>query len=296
MQAEGEDLSQLSSLALRLKGMREAARLPSGDPGKTVKLTGAALAERAGWGSSRSKVSKIEKSQQMPTEEDIRQWAEATGYPELVGELIELRSAAQTVHREWKHQLRQGQAALQGGFDKIVREASRIRDFQTFCVSGLLQTPEYVRYRALEAVRVHGTDPDKVSEVVAARMRRQDVLWDPGKQFEFLFTQTALDYWMGPPEVMLGQLGRLQAVIGMPNVRFGIIPPGKHLSVCPMLGFLMADELVIVETFTSADSILGQEAAKYGEIMDMMWADAVEGEDARQIIATATDSLRLIQG
>jgi hypothetical protein len=93
---------------------------------------------------------------------------------------------------------------------------------------------------------------------------------------------------------MLGQLDRLQTAIGLPNVRFGIIPPGKELAVCPMVGFLMADELVVVESFTSEDTLLGEESAKYGQIFDMMWADAVEGEDARRIITEASERLRLM--
>lgn len=276
----GEGAGQSGILARRLKELRDESG-----------LTGAELASRMDW-RSRSKIPKIEKGQQLATEDDIRRWAAATGHPELADELVSMLPAAEVVHAQWKHQLRQGQAALQGDFDTIVREASRIRDFQTFCLPGLLQTPDYVRYRALEATRVHGTDPAKVDEVVAARMRRQDVLWDTSKTFEFLILQAALDYLLCPPNVLLGQLDRLQTVIGLPNVRFGIIPRGRELAVCPMIGFLMADELVVVETFTSADSLLGKEAQKYAEILDLMWADAVEGEAARQLITTAAEPLR----
>lgn len=71
------------------------------------------------------------------------------------------------------------QAALQVSFDELVRDAAVIRDFEIMLIPGLLQTQQYARYRALEAVRLHGTDESKVDVVVAARMRRQEVLYKP---------------------------------------------------------------------------------------------------------------------
>jgi len=254
-------------------------------------MTGDELTQRLGW-KSRSKVPKLENGRQMPSEDDLRQWAEATGNQDALDELLEMRETAQAVHDQWKHELREGHASLQTSFDELVRNAARIRDFQMTLIPGLLQTPDYARYRALEAVRVHGTAADKVDEMVAARMRRQEVLYASGKQFEFLVLEAAFRYLLCPRDVMAGQLDRLQTVIGLPNVRFGIIPPARELAVCPMIGFLMVDDVVVTESFTSADTLRDAEAAKYGEIMDAMWPDAVEGEDARQLIASAVDGLR----
>jgi hypothetical protein len=83
----------------------------------------------------------------------------------------------------------------------------------------------------LEAVRLHGFDPDKVEEAVSARMRRQEVLYDTRKSFEFIIMQAALDYLLCPPDVMRGQLDRLMGLLGLGNVRFGIVPPGRELPV-----------------------------------------------------------------
>jgi transcriptional regulator with XRE-family HTH domain len=43
-------------------------------------MTGDELTQRLGW-KSRSKVPKLENGRQMPSEDDLRQWAEATGQP-----------------------------------------------------------------------------------------------------------------------------------------------------------------------------------------------------------------------
>jgi hypothetical protein len=194
--------------------------------------------------------------------------------------------------REWRRELRAGHAALQVRFDDLVRGAARIRNFQIMLIPGLLQTPDYARYRALEAVRLHGTDQSKVEETVAARMRRQEVLYDTSKTFEFIICEAALRYLLCPPPVMRAQLDRLLGVLGLSNVTFGIIPPGRELAVCPMAGFLMADDITVVETFTSADTLRGEESAKYAEFADLLMRQAVTGDHARRLITAAADELR----
>jgi uncharacterized protein DUF5753 len=94
-------------------------------------------------------------------------------------------------------------------------------------IPGLLQTPEYARYRALEAVRLHGADPDGVEAVVAARMRRQEVLYDTTKPFTFVITEAALRYLLCPQSAMLAQLDRLATVSDFGNVSLGSSLPAS---------------------------------------------------------------------
>lgn len=274
MQPTGEWLNQPGGLAERLQRLRKAAG-----------LTGDRLAAMLGW--PRSKVPKLENGRQMPTEADIRAWAEACGQPEAVGELLDLLSDAQAVHRQWRHQLRSGQAALQAEFDAIVRGAKRVRNFEVLLIPGLLQTPDYARYRALEAVRLHGTRAEAVEETVAGRMRRQEVLYDTAKTFEFVITEAAFRLLLCPRPVMLGQLDRLLVASTLGNITLGIIPAGTELPVAPMVGFLTVDDMTIVETFTSADTIPGQESAAYEQIFRELLAEAVTGDEARRLITAA---------
>ncbi len=233
---------------------------------------------------------KIENGRQMPTEADIRAWAEAAGQTEAVPELLGMLSDAQTVYRQWRLS-GGGHEALQGQFDALVRSAVVIRNFQIMLIPGLLQTPEYARYRALEAVRLHGADPDGVEATVAARMRRQQVLYDTGKRFTFVITEAALRYLLCPRPVMFVQLERLATVSEFRNVSLGIIPPGVELPVAPMVGFLMADDTTIVETFTSAITVSASEAPKYAQITDELMAEAVTGNEARRLITAAAEEL-----
>lgn len=160
MQPTSEWLNQPGGLAERLTLMRKAAG-----------LTQEALAALLDW--PRSKVVKLENGRQMPVPSDLTQWAEALGRQDAVPDLLPLLEEAQAVHRQWRHKIRTGHAAVQVEFDTLVRNGTVIRNFQTFLIPGLVQTPDYSRYRMLEAVRLHGFDPDKVEEAVGARMRRQ---------------------------------------------------------------------------------------------------------------------------
>jgi transcriptional regulator with XRE-family HTH domain len=275
----GEWLNQPGGLAERLQRLRKAAG-----------LTGDRLAEIAGW--PRSKVPKIENGRQMPTDADIRAWAKACGRSDATVELLDLLSDAQAVHRQWRHQLRSGQAALQAEFGAIVRGAKRVRNFEVLLIPGLLQTPDYARYRALEAVRLHGTAAGGVEATVAERMRRQEVLYDAGKTFEFVVTEAAFRLLLCPKPVMLAQLDRLLVASTLGNVTLGIIPAGTELPVAPMVGFLTVDDMTIVETFTSADTIPGRESATYDRIFGELLAEAVTGDEARRLIAAAAADLR----
>jgi hypothetical protein len=92
--------------------------------------------------------------------------------------------------------------------------------------------------------------------------------------------------------VLLGSIVALE----MSNLEFGIIPPGTVLPVAPMVGFLMADDVTVVETFTSADTLRGEESAKYAEFADGLMAQAVTGDDARDLITAAARDLPLRPG
>ncbi len=258
---------------------------------KDAGLTGVQLAAELGW-KSRSRIPKLERGQQMPSENDIAGWARACGHPEEVPALLDLLAAAEAVHQQWRHKLRRGHAALQAEFDKRVRDAKRIRNFEIMLIPGLLQTADYARYRAFEAVRLHGADESKIEQMVSARMRRQEVLYDSGKTFEFIICESALRFLLCPPQVMAGQLDRLLAVSGLSNVTLAIIPPGVELNVAPMVGYLTTDDVTIVETFTSEDDFAGPESLTYDRITDALLAEAVTGDEARHLIAAAAASLR----
>jgi transcriptional regulator with XRE-family HTH domain len=272
---KGEWLTQPGGLAERLRRLRRSAG-----------LTGDQLASRLGW--ARTKVPKIENGHQMPTDEDVTRWVEACGQPaDVATEYLDLLTRAQTQYRRWKHELRQGHAAIQISWDRLVRQARTVRNFEIVVIPGLLQTPEYARYRAVEAVRNYGAAEERIDEAVTMRMRRQEVLYEPGRTFEFVTTEAALRIGACPAEAMIGQLDRLNVLSQLPNITLGIIPLGVPLPAMPQNPFIILDDKVIAETHGSEATIGGNEVEMYQRLADALLAEAMTGNDARSLITSA---------
>lgn len=282
MESLEEWLTQPEGMATRLRALRAQAG-----------LSGKRLAETNGW--QQSKVSKIENGRQMPTAEDIDAWAQACGADQgTVRELQHLREEAQVTRITFRSHMRQGQKKVQEDYDALGRESHLIRNFETAYVPGLLQIPDYARRVLTEMIPLHGLEIDDVDAAVTARMQRQQVLYDPTKSFEFLIAEPALRWLICPPAVMRAQLDRLQTVIGLDQVRFGILPMGVELPWAPQNSFAIFvsdDPVAIIETFLDQHPYRGEQVEHYSRMMDQLWEEAATGENARQLIIAATQAL-----
>lgn len=282
-----EWLTQPEGLATRLRLLRAQAG-----------LSGKALADRHSW--AQSKVSRIEGGKQLPSVEDIRAWSDTCGADEdTVSELLRLHEGAGVARAKFSDRMARGQANVQEDYNGLVAASSVIGHFETVYVPGLLQVPGYIRSVLTEMVSLHSLDIDDVDAAVDARMRRQQMLYNPGKSFEFLLCEPVLRWLVCPREVMREQLDRLQTVIGLARVRFGIIPMGVELATTPQNSFQVyaaKETVVIAETFAGEEYYgarwgRADEAAAYERAMARLWDDAVTGDAARQLIISATQAL-----
>uniref|UniRef100_UPI003F494F0C helix-turn-helix domain-containing protein n=1 Tax=Nonomuraea sp. CA-251285 TaxID=3240002 RepID=UPI003F494F0C len=275
-------LTQPEGVATRLRELRTQAG-----------LSGAELASQRGW--QQSKVSRIERGKQLPSAEDVSAWAAACGASEeVIAVVLDLQEQARIAQLTFQSRMRGGQAAVQESYNKLVREAHLVRHFETAYVPGLLQVPAYARRVLAEMIWLHDLEIDDVDAAVSARMQRQQMLYDSAKSFEFLLTESVLRMLICPPAVMRAQLDRLQTVIGLERVRFGIIPMGVELRVTPQNSFGIYDgeeSLAIVETFIGETFHRDTEAARYARAMDKLWDQAVVGDQARDLIIAAADAL-----
>jgi hypothetical protein len=238
-------------------------------------------------------VSKIQNGQQVPTPDELRAWAEACSRPDAVPELLELLSQAAAVHYQWRHRLRAGgHAAIQQDLDAAVRGARRIRVVEVSVIPGLLQTPDYARRIIQMSVELHQTTADEIEPTVATRMRRQDALYDTSREFEFILTEAILRRPVGGREVMAAQLDRLLTLSGLSNIALAILPDQKDLPLVPGESFMILDDMALLETWVSEDTLRGNEAALYGRIADALIAEAVTGSEAQQVVARAAAALR----
>lgn len=282
MESLEEWLTQPEGMATRLRALRAQAG-----------LSGKQLADANGW--AQSKVSRIENGRQMPSDDDIETWVRACNAdPTQVGELRQLRREARIAHATFRSRMRHGQAKVQESYNDLVKNARVIRHFETVYVPGLLQVPDYARRVLHEMISLHDLETDDVDAAVAARMQRQQMLYDSTKHFEFLLAEPVLRWLVSSPAVMRSQLDRLQTVIGLERVRFGILPMGVELPTAPQNSFQVYegdDSVVAVETFIGETFHRGEEAAAYARALDRLWDEAVTGEAARQLIIAATQVL-----
>lgn len=275
MHPAGEHLGQLAE---RLNGLREAAG-----------HTGEVLAGSLGW--SPSKVSKIQNGRQIPSIQDIRAWAGATGHPEMADELIALRREAETIRTRWRRRLAEGgETAVQQDVHELTRNAALIRNAEVSVIPGLLQAPGYARgiFTQVQAI-----NPSvDVDAAVKARMERREILHEEGRTFEFVIGYGALTTPPCPPEVMYTQLDRLMFSMDLPNVALGIIPQGRQLAMSFLNGFLLLDDLLVVEGYGHETQVTGDLAEMHVRIFDMLMAQSATQDDARRLITAAAASLR----
>jgi transcriptional regulator with XRE-family HTH domain len=279
VQPLNEWLTQPGGLAYRLKQLRLAAGLDQ---------TQLAAAMRT----SQAKVSRLE-GRRLATEDEIRAWAQATD-PGALDELLQLRRQGEIVHQTWEERIR-ADAAVQMDYDALYRDAKRIRSYQVMAIPGIVQTPGYARAVLEYGYRINGVDPDpaRIGRVVEARMQRQQVLYEGGKDIDVLFTAAAMYYAPCPAPVMADQLDRLMTATHLSSVTIGIIPPGYGLGAVPQVGVLIADDVTIVETPASEDVVHDDKLlAVYGRYADEMSRLAVRGDEARRLITAAADDLR----
>ncbi|MCI0685786.1 MAG: helix-turn-helix domain-containing protein [Sporichthyaceae bacterium] len=257
---------------------------------RTARLTGRQLAESLHW--PQSKVSKLELGQQTPSEGDIRAWVEATHGRDQLGDLLGSLNTLQTQYAEWRRQFRSGTARRQRELLQLAARTKVTCAFEPVVVPGLLQTAGYAHHMLADIPELYDA-PNDIEQGVVERLRRQEILYQPGKQFHFVITEAVLRYQLCPTEVMAGQLDRLLAVLSMPNMRLGIIPFAAAYPTAPLHGFWIYDnQVVLVETF-SAELNLAQphELQLYSKLYSRLAHAAVYTAAARSLVLGAIAEL-----
>ncbi len=175
--------------------------------------------------------------------------------------------------------------------DEEVRSARLVRSFQCVVLPAMLQTAEYARHVFESAPN---STPEAVGRAVAARVERQSVLYEPGRESVFVLTEAALRTWPGTPALMLAQFDRLLAVESLSTVRLGVIPWRRPVPVLPRHGFTLCDrQAVVVETFAGERlSVDSAEVAAYEETFRRFEQAAVFGDEVRELLLQVMKEFR----
>ena len=211
-----------------------------------------------------------------------------------MADLLRVREETRVINATFGSRMHEGQAAVQKTYTDLARSATLVRHFETVYIPGPLQLPEYAHRVLTEMIGLQGLEIDDVDTAVAERMQRQQMLYEPGRRWEFLLAEPCLRWALVPPAVMRSQLDRLQTVIGLAHVRFGIVPMGRELATAPQntVEIYVGEETVAVaETFIGETWHRDEQADAYDRAVDRMWKEAVEGDEARALIMRAAQAL-----
>jgi transcriptional regulator with XRE-family HTH domain len=247
-------------------------------------LSGKLLAERLGWPAS--KVSRLENGRQTATVVDVEAWASALDLPAPVrAGLIEDLRSLRVEYATWRRQMRGGFAPRQRAGRALLEGTTTLRAFQPALVPGLLQTAEYAR-AVYRGVSEFDGGPQDIEAAVRERLRRQELLYEPGRQLRFLLTEAALRSRPAPVGVHRAQLDRLLVLAGVDTVELAVLPWAVELPRAMAHSFdVYDDQLVLVETVTAELGVRdSDDVALYIKLFELYWGIAARGEQASALI------------
>lgn len=253
-------------------------------------LSGRDLAERCAWHPSKS--SRIMNARTPPSADDIREWCRACGAEDQTEDLIASLRAAEGMWIGWRRMERAGLKQAQEARLPLYRRTRRFRSYSSWLVPGMIQTRPYTT-AALQAIQRRRALVDDVSDAVAVRMERQQVLYEGDRRFAFLVEESVLLSGIGGSETMAGQLGHLISVASLPNVSLGVVPMRPDRERWPAEGFWIYDAAQVNVELVSGYLTITQpgEIAMYADTFEELAQAAVYGSQARTLITSAMNAL-----
>jgi transcriptional regulator with XRE-family HTH domain len=277
-------------LASQVQQAREALANRLKEIRRDAGLTGRQLATLSGW--HFTKVSKLEHAVTGPSEDDIRTWCHHCRVEDQIPDLIASLRSIESMYLEWRRQLRAGLKHVQESSVPLYERTHSFRIYESAVIPGLFQTAEYVAATLRIAADFYDSAGD-IDQAVAARMDRQRFLYHGDRQFAFVLEAEALRTVMGSRDVMLGQLDRILAVMSLPRVSVGIIPPMTVRKIWPGEPFWIFDNHTVRIEITSAHLTITrpQEIALYASAFEWLRQSAVYSADARELVRRAIEDV-----
>lgn len=270
-------------------------------------LSGRELAQRIGI--SQATVSRIENAHSVPSLPQVDAWAEATSASaeardELVmltesalNEVIALTEEALDEVQRWRARQQQaGLPAMQADVRMLEASTRTKRHFQSSLVPGLLQTAEYAR-RVFALTDVLGEGG--YGQAVAARLERQEALYDEARRFEFVLTEAALRWRPGSAAMLAIQLDRLASLATLQSVSLGVIPAGARIRTVPWCGFVLHEDREDNEPFVTLElphaGLTVTEPSDveiYRKEFELLRESAVFDDEARELLERISREVR----
>lgn len=265
-----------AQLGQELRALRTLAKLSQEDIAEAI-------------GKRRSTVQRAESGEQWLSRAQVQAWITRTKPSDEVARRIVALTEAMHGGGSWSDVLA-GEPVqhLQGIAARRDEDARLIRSWTPSMVPALAQIDVYA-HALLAALDIAGeTD---IPAATAARMQRQRILYEGGRQFEFLLGEEAL-YRRPAAGVMAAQLARLEAVAALDVVELAILP--LRVSAPPWPGFVYREPAgggppYVTTELPDSGPVRTEPGAvaKYVEAWTQLWGAAVSGDAALTLIREA---------
>lgn len=252
-------------------------------------LSGIEAARRAGL--SQSTVSRLETGRRAPTVKEITVLCKA------YRATAQLRAELQATARDLQEGITSARIVLQRPREmqerigRIEQSAALIRSFQPAMVIGLVQTLDYAR--AMMSGRVRGQTLDQLTE---SRRRRQAIL-TTDRRLTLLHAEGALRWHIGSPTIMAAQLDHLAELARCPNLRLGVIPWDRSLTMHARHAFHLYDTHTVIVGTESGTAFITDpvEVAAYDRRFAELEAVAVFDDRAVRVFERVADDYRTLE-
>ena len=172
-----------------------------------------------------------------------------------------------------------------------------LAEYQPALVPGLLQTPAWMREMAEdeEFLEENGINAQTIGPLIVAKIRRQAILYEGGRQIIHILGEAALHTRVGKvtPATMRSQLDHLAETAQLPGHELGIVPFSVPSPVAPASGFVLYDsDLVVIETLGGRINITDPElVSRHERWLEQLRQAAITGPEAAEMCRQAVRSL-----
>jgi hypothetical protein len=219
----------------------------------------------------------------VPTVAEITAWSEVTGAD--AEPLVALRATASAEFLSFKESVAAsgGLIARQNEIDALARSSTSIRQYQAVLVPGRLQIPAYMREMWAGDEDPADDPPDTTDHLIAARVRRQAILYEPGREIVHVMSEAVLRTRYGAitPATMRGQLLHLAEMAALPRHTLGVLPFAVQFPVAAGEFVVYDQDLVVVESAAGELQVTEPDAvARYSRWFDLLLGASLTGAAA----------------
>lgn len=253
-----------------------ALRLASGKEAKAVARSAVM---------STSKLSKIETGKVAPSAVDVESILVALGVSdEVKAEYLDVVRAEATEATAWRLVRRMGVHKAQQQTRALESRMTLLQLFQPALIPGLLQTPEYIR----AVLARHDLSEDTLTRTIAARLERQQVLYDDTKSLRFVITETVLRWRIVSPSRMAEQMDRLISLSRLPHIDIRVVPFAALQSDIANHPFVVRDNRTVTVETVHAELVVTdpRDVSQYVNKFEGFASTALFGDGMRGMVAS----------